>query len=72
MKGKGGQVDQDPGDFVFFWNESPGWQPVKTDLFIFLPALGLVYSSAVCDIAIPGRLIKIIREDYFRTVKITV
>ena len=69
-KGKGGQMDQDPGDSVPFRNESPSWQPVKPELFIFRATLGLVSFPAICDIAIPGRLIKILRDNYLRTVKI--
>ena len=71
-KGKGLQVDQDPRDFVPFRNESPGREPVKPELFIFRAALGLVSFPAIRDIAIPWRLIKILGDDYLRTVKITV
>ena len=58
MKGEGGQVDQDPGDFVPFWNESPSRQPVKLDHFTFGARSGLMSLPAVRDIAIPGRLSK--------------
>ena len=56
-KGKGGKVNQDPGEFVPLQNGSPGWQPVKPDLFIFRAALGLVSFPAVEVIAIDPRKI---------------
>ena len=70
MKGEGGQVDQDPGDFVPFRNKSPGQQPVKSDLLIVHAALGLLSLPAVCNITIPKRLIKIFIDDCLRTDKI--
>ena len=71
-KDKGGQVDQNPGDFVPFWNESPGRQPVKPDLFIFRAALVVVYFPAVHNIAKPRRLINTFRDEYLRADKIIV
>ena len=72
MKGEGGQVDQDPGDFVPFWNESLGQEALKTDLFIFHAPLGFMSLPAVRNVAIPGILIKIFTDDYFRTDKMIV
>ena len=71
-KGEVGQVDQDPVDFLPFRNEAPGWEPVKPELFIFCAALGLMSFPAIRDVAIPGKLIKILRDDYLRTVKIII